>query len=704
MPYIVGVDVGGTCTDCAVIDTNGRLVLGKALTTTQDFSDGIFDAIEVAAQEIGVEMSTLINKTLYFMYSSTIAENMIITGDYKKAGLLTTRGFEGTLFIMRGGYGRWCGLTDDEMRDPIRTDRPPTLIPIDMIKGIKERTDHKGLTLIKIEKSEVKRAARELVEAGATAIGVCFLWSFRNPQNESDVKNIIKESFPDLFVTISSELCPSLGEYERMSTIALNSCLGLGATEHLDHLNRKLKERSFQGSAFVMQSYGGTVPIDVAPQQAVGMFESGPVSSLVSSRITGDLIGLKNIIAADMGGTTFKVGTISNGRTEYQVEPIAFRYPYSMPKIDIASIGCAGGSIISIEPRTNLPKVGPRSAGSFPGPVCFDRGGEEPTITDVDLILGFLSSDYFLGGRVSLDKEKAINMFNRKIAEPLGLDTVTAASGIYKLVNSMIYDLIHKVTIERGLDPRKYALFSYGGSGGTHLAWCGEKLRVKEVVVPYTASVQGAFGVASSDIVHEFIENVLMVMPLDCQKVNEIFQDLEDKAIKQALSEGFEINHIRLDRSMDMRYGRQAHVCNVPVEAPGLLSDSDIENISSLFDKIYEQRYGKGSAYREAGVHVRSLRVRVVGPLRKVELARGKLSDKNPREAFMGNVYAYAAKNDDILPTKTYDFQKLLPGNEMAGPAIVYTPITTVLIDTGQKGTVDNYKNIRISFPGIMDN
>src|SRR5581483_5828817 len=264
-------------------------------------------------------------------------------------------------------------------------------------------------------------------------------------------------------------------------------------------------------------------PLEDAASRPVGMVESGPVSGLMGCKRLGAVLGVQDVISADMGGTTFKIGTVRAGLIEYQRESMALRYHYALPKMDVVSLGLAGGSIVSIEPRTQLPRVGPRSAGSYPGPVCYDHGGEEPTLTDVDAILGYLSSTYFLGGRARLDVAKARRVFSERVAGRLGLSVIDAAAAIYRLANSMIYDLMHKTTVQRGLDPREFALFSTGGTAGMHLAAVGEELGVRHVVVPHSASVHGAFGLVTSDIVHEELTTRPMRHPADPRVVSALF-------------------------------------------------------------------------------------------------------------------------------------------------------------------------------------
>ena len=428
------------------------------------------------------------------------------------------------------------------------------------------------------------------------------------------------------------------------------------------------------------------------------MIESGPAGGLVGSRTSGHILGFDNIIAADMGGTTFKAGVVREGLIEYQWEPMALRYHYALPKMDIVSIGLAGGSIISLEPRMNTPRVGPRSAGAHPGPVCYGFGGTEPTLTDIDLLLGYLNPQFFLEGRAKLDSESAWQVFQSKIAAPLGMDVLEAASEVYRLANSLTYDMLHKMTVEKGLDPRDYVLFSYGGTAGMHLGAIAQELGVKKVIIPYTASVQGAYGLISADIVHEDQITHPMTVPVALDEVNNIFAASIDRTMGQLKSEGFKSEDIVVHRAIDMRYRRQIHVITTPVEGKDTLTESDLEQTYANYERRYEQRYGKGSAYREAGMEMITFRVRAVGMLRKPEMREQELAGTDPGAAFVETRKAYFDAVKGMRGARSYDFEKLLPGNEVEGPAIIWTPITTVVVNPGQKAMVDQYKDIVLTW------
>ncbi|MGH7907440.1 MAG: hydantoinase/oxoprolinase family protein, partial [Candidatus Binataceae bacterium] len=573
MEYVIGVDIGGTCTDCVVMDTDGRITVAKAFSTPEDFSRGIFNALDFAAEKLGVGRDALLSSTKLFLHGTTIAENAVVDEKLVKAGVLVTRGFEDTLFLMRGGYAEWSGRTEDEMKDIVNVARPPLLTPREMIVGIKERIDATGAVLGSADSKEIEAAVQQLAENGAEAIGVSFLWSFVNPENEMRAQRIIKELYPELFCTVSSEIAPIMGEFERTQTVVLNARLGPAISNYLNRLQQKLTDQSFDGSLLIMQAYGGLLGAHEASSLPVGLIESGPVSGLVGSKALGEIIGFRNIIGVDMGGTTFKAGVVNDGMIDYEREPMILRYHYALPKMNVASIGVAGGSEISLDPYLKTPRVGPRSAGAYPGPVSYDFGGEQPTVTDVDLLLGYLNDRFFLDGRAKLNRAKAFEAFKTKIADPLGMDVMQAAGEVYRLTNSMIYDLLHKLTIERGLDPRSYVMFSYGGTAGMHVTAFAHQLGVNRVIVPHSASVHGAFGLITADVTHEEQLTHPIRMPVDPEQVNSIFSQLAERVTDKLKSEGFSEDDIVLNRAVDLRFRRQVHVVTTPVAAIGLLDE-----------------------------------------------------------------------------------------------------------------------------------
>jgi N-methylhydantoinase A len=699
--FVVGVDIGGTFTDCVVLDHSGQMSLAKSFSTPPDFSKGIIDALSVAAEERGVALRFLLSKTTLFLHSSTIAENAINDGDLVRAGIITTWGHEDTLFVMRGGFGRWSGLTEDERRNPIETSKPPPIVSRDLTVGVRERVDSRGNVLRPVDESDLEEAVERMKAEGVDALGVSFLWSFANPTNELKAKEVIQWLWPGVFLTLSHEIAPSLGEYERSSTVALNARLGPVVRDYLGRLEQGLHDQGFVGRLLVMQAYGGLLPIEKARDRPVGMIESGPVSGLVASSHQGRAMDISNILAADMGGTTFKVGVVREGLIEYQREPIVFRYHYSLPKLDVVSLGLAGGSIVSIDPRTGAPQIGPQSAGSYPGPVCYDHGAEEPTITDVDAILGYLKPEYFAGGRAKFNVNRAKEAFDRKVAKPLEMPVLDAASSIYRLTNSIIFDLLHKATVQKGLDPRGFALFSFGGTAGMHVSAYGAELGVERIVIPHSASVQGAFGLVISDIVHEEQITRPMRMPVESEKVARFFSHLESRLIDQFVEDGFARKDVSISRTVDMSYRQQTHILTVPLSEGGrLVTDRALADLADRFESMYRQKYGAEAGYSQAGIEFVSFRVRGSVPPSRHSVLEREPAGADPSAAVVEERMVWVDEAREMQKVPGFDYERLEAGNLVPGPAVIWSPITTVVVGQSQVAEVDALHNLVITGRG----
>lgn len=699
MTYVVASDVGGTCTDTVVFAPGEPLGIGKSLSTPPDFATGVMNSITSAAKAMGTTTAALLAKTDLFVHGSTVVDNAILTRDGATTGLITTEGFEDTLLVTRGAYGRWGGQTEDRIKHPVATDRPKPLIPADLIRGVPERIDYKGAVLREIDEDAVARAVRELVERrGVEALAVAFLWSFHNDAHERKVREIVNRVAPNVYVSLSSEVAPLPGEYERTSTTVINAYVGKVAAAYLADLERQLAAAGYRGPVLVMQGYGGLLPAREAAQRPVGMLECGPAAGVIGGKYLGDLMGDGDVIAADMGGTTFKVGVIQGGQIEYAREPMVDRYHYIMPKMEVVSIGAGGGSIVSVDPRTGVPQVGPRSAGARPGPICYGFGGEEPTLTDVMTQIGYMHPDTFLGGSMTLDVERAGRIFAEKIARPLGLDKVEAAIGVYRIACAHIADLIHEITVERGLDPRDFVLHAFGGSCPLLCGMFAKELQVKRVIIPYTASVNCAFGLISADIAHEFATTTTLPAPSPADRIDKIFAPMEKRARAQLRDEGFGDERIGIERAIDLRYRRQVHEVTTRVAGGGRFDEAGVETLIADFEALYERKYGKGSAYREAGMEMTMFRLTARGLMPRPDIEPAALNGPDASAAKIATRDIYVEAKGGLAEGTIYDFTRLTPGNVVVGPAVIHTPITTIVLQDGQEGRMDGYRNLIVTF------
>jgi N-methylhydantoinase A len=696
---VVATDVGGTCTDTIVMSPDGRIWIGKALSTPPDYAEGVLGSIASAAGPMGLSLESLLGRATLFLHGSTVADNTILTRAGSRTGLIATAGFEDTLLVTRGAYGRWAGLTEDGIKHPVMTERPPALVAADCIVGVPERVDCDGEVVLGLDPAAAEAAVRLLVEdRGVEAIAIALLWSVRNPVHEHALADVVRRLAPHVYVTASADIAPVPGEYERTSTAVINAYAGRLAHDYLGSLADQLRTRGYQGATMVMQGYGGLLPADEAADRAVGMIECGPAAGVIGARSLGDLMGDGDIIAADMGGTTFKVGVIQGGQVEYAREPMVDRFHYVAPKMEVVSIGAGGGSIVSLDPATGVPVVGPQSAGSRPGPVCYGTGGTEPTLTDVLLIVGYMAPDHFLRGEITLDADRAREVFEARIADPLGVPVETAAVGIVRIAAAQVTDLVRQITVERGLDPREFVLHAFGGSCGMLAGMFGQELGVRRLVIPYTAAVNCALGLISADVAHEYLTTRPVPAEASPDEVNALFKPMVATAIAQLEHEGFRGDDVALDWSVDLRYRRQVHEVTTPVRAPRPLDADGLARLVDDFEALYERRYGRGSAYREAGIEMTTFRLTARGLLKRPALpdepedAAGTVPDRlGQRDIFVEAVGGMARAD-------VYDVEALRPGHELRGPAVIHTPITTIVVQAGQTARIDRLRNVLIEF------
>jgi N-methylhydantoinase A len=697
--YAVATDVGGTCTDTVVFAVGEPVHLGKVLSTPPNFADGVLASIAGAAGSMGLTTRELLEATSLFMHASTVVDNVIYTRGGRLTGLITTEGFEDTLPSTRGPAGRWAGLGEDGLKHPVATDRAEPLVTEEFIRGVPERVDYKGAVLRDLDEDAVTAAARYLIEEkGVEAVAVSLLWSFYNPEHEQRIAEIVRRIRSDIYVSLSSDIAPVPGEYERTSTTVINAYSGGIVSSYLQHLQTKLADEGYDGPCLVMQGYGGLLPAGDAAERSIGLLEAGPAAGVIGSRQLGELMGDANVIAADMGGTTFKVGVIQDGELEYARSPLVDRFHYIAAKIEVVSIGAGGGSIIGLDERTGIPKVGPRSAGAEPGPVCYGRGGTEPTLTDVMVLCGYMDPEIFLGGAMRLDAENARRVFERTIAGALGMSCEEAAFGIYQIAAEQTTALIREVTVERGVDPRDFVLHAFGGSCGLMCAVFAEELSVRRVIVPYTAAVNCAFGLVSADIAHEYSLTATLQAPIDPERVNKIYDLLVPRAVEQLRREGFEGDRIRLERSVDLHYLRQVHEVTTPIRVDGPLDERAIDGLIEDFERLYQQKYGPGSTYRGAGIEMTMFRLTARGLIDRPEVPRERLRSAGADHARIGRRDIFVTARHGMAPADIYDFGLLEPGNRVRGPAVIHTPITTIVVQEGQESHVDEYRNVVIEW------
>ncbi|MDO8484403.1 MAG: hydantoinase/oxoprolinase family protein [Candidatus Limnocylindrales bacterium] len=693
--YTIGVDIGGTFTDVVVIASDGEILASKAPTTPDDFSGGVLDAIREAAAAAGLGMAALLGRTDLIKHGSTVATNALITRAGASVGFITTRGFEDTTLIMRA-VGRVDGLPDEEVRRVTSITKPEPLVQPELIRGVPERIDAEGNVVVPLDLDAVRVAVHDLIgdagRPGVDAIAVSLLHSWRNPEHERAIRGIVEELDPGghVFCSLGSDLSQVAGEYARANTAIANAFVGPTVRRYLANLEASLRDDGFAGRILVMQGNGGLTSHALA--SPISTLQSGPAGGMLASATMSDKLGHRRAITADMGGTSFDVGIVDGGYWRYADEPIFGRFRILQPITDIISIGAGGGTMARVDEATGRLIVGPQSAGARPGPVCYGLGGEVPTVTDADLVLGYIDPAYFLGGRRTLDLDRARAAIDERLARRLGLDPVEAAAGIVRIVDSKMSDLIRREVIRSGRLPQDFVLYAFGGASPVHAVGYARDLGVPEIIVFPTSPVFSAFGVAAADLVHTRVATRAYALPLPAADLNADLDALEASLADELGQDGLD-GAPEFRRYVTLQFRRQSS--GEEIRLPwDRFTDERIAQLPSIFVEHYERLYGKGVAYLEAGLDLARLRVDAVGRVAKPELRPGSPgsgradgAQKGERAAWFGHAFQ---------PTPVYDEALLGPGARLAGPAIVESPFTTVVVPPGASLTVDPYRNLVI--------
>lgn len=699
MSYLCNVDIGGTHTDAVIIDQTGSVTEAKVSSTPDDFSRGFFNALEQGADQRGLELETLLGDTEVVSHGTTVGTNAIIEGEGVDAALVTTRGAEDVMFVMRGGAALSKGKGIEDVLSFRNASKPDPIVERKRVYGIDERVDCMGDVVVELNEDRVREVARELADKDVDAVAINLLWSFLNDSHEIRIEEILEEELSDkTFLTRASNLIPKWGEYERTTATAINAYIGPSTSEYVERINEGLSDHGYDGTLLVMQSGGGVMSAADAIREPVKTIDSGPAAGLVGCQYLSERLGHDNIIAADMGGTSFDIGLLTDGDPITQPNNVIDQYEYMIRNIDVDSIGSGGGSIAHVDVDTERLKVGPASAGADPGPACYGRGGTNPTVTDADLLLGFLDPEHFLGGRQQLDEARARDAL-ADIGDTIGMSSEAVAGGIFEIVTAKMADSIRQRTINRGHDPRKFVLYAYGGAGPLHVPSIAPQLDIETVVIPSgdTSSVWSALGVSSSDFLHRQEVSNITTAPFDPEDVTETFREIEDELVEKLRTEGFGRNEIDIERFADLRYQAQVHQVSVPVPN-GRLDEQDMEEVIKRFERKYEDLYGEGAGYTESGFEMVTVRCDVSGQTTKPKLEQS--ADGAGTAVPSSETDVRWPSEGQTLTTDVYEGAELGPGMEIDGPAIVRMAHTTVAIPPVDHCEIDQYNNYVIDIAG----
>jgi N-methylhydantoinase A len=677
----IGVDSGGTFTDAVAVSDSGGLAVGKAMSTPARPAGGVINSLAAMATDLGRSLDELLGDTALVAHGTTVGLNALLTGRVAPTGLITTSGFEDTLAIAR--INKAHGLPEEIETWATRWEKPPRLTANASIRGVHERVDSSGTVLVELDEDAARRAIRELIDRGVGAIAVCLLWSFVNPVHERRIAELIaEEAGTGLPVTLSSELVPRVGEYERTVTVMLNACLVPGVSAYLEDLAAQLKGHGFGGSLLMMRSAGGVQTAARLGDRPVETLRSGPVGGLGGAAALGRRLGHRDVICTDVGGTSFDVGLVIGGAGQYAHRPMIGRYAIALPIIDIESIGTGGGSIASYDDAAGTLRVGPESAAADPGPACYARGGTLPTVTDAAAVLGYVNR---LGGELELDAEAARHALSDHLGGPLGLTAEGAAEGVLEVATAQMADLIRRVTIQRGYDPREFVLYAFGGAAPQYAGRYALELGVAEVVVPALSAVFSAFGAIAGELRTGADLDAPRPFPASASWMQDRLAELESQARAQ-LEGAAPPARMTIERSVRLRFRRQVHELALTLPA-GELGAEALDRVANQFTAEYERQFGEGTAYTVAGVELVGLRVEASVPLGVRLPDRPDADATEPvgeREAIFGG---------RALRCPVYDGITIAPEMPVAGPAMIEVPTTTTVVYPGQTASVDAIGN-----------
>ncbi len=696
----IDVDVGGTFCDLVLLLNNQRTII-KSPTTPQDLSVCFMNAIEDAADLLGVDTAELLPQIDIIRYSTTVALNRLIQRQGPNIGLMTTEGHEDAILIGRGA--QWVdGKRVAQRRNLASQSKPVPLIAPNMIVGIKERVDSMGDVIRPLDEDDVRHKLSQLVDRGARAIVVSLLWSFINPDHERRVREIIREEYKEfhigfLPVVLSSQVVAKLGEYERTMTAVLDAYLQQAMQLELSATWDKVRARGYRGSFLMIHNSGGSG--DIFKTNACRTFNGGPVAGLMGAAYYAAALGYKNVVACDMGGTSFDVSlVVESSVRSYEFRPVIDTWMVGITMLQTISVGAGGGSIASLNPLMGLRlEVGPNSAGSIPGPVCYDLGGIEPTVTDADLVLGYINPEAYFGGRMPLNRAKAEKAIRMKIAEPLGISTERAAALIRHVVDQNMSSAIKREVHLRGYKPEDFVLFAFGGAGPTHVA--GFHGDVPQAVIFPSSPVFCAMGSAVMDIIHIyevskrmiFMEALTEQLTIERTAFNQVVESLIHKAKQDLISEGLPVGEATFSLELDMLYGGQVNVKRMSSPVLLINDHTDAVAIYAAFEKEFSEAFSPLVVNKPGGVYLDSFVLKVTVPTRKPTLIEHPLESPDPDAAHVGSRPAFWPGHDAFVETSVYHFDKLRPGNIVHGPAIVEAEYTTVIVPPERQLIVDRF-------------
>ena len=677
MGYRVGIDVGGTFTDLICVTPDGEVVLDKTPTTLEDQSTGVMNGLSLLANRFGSGLADFCSQLDIVVHGTTTADNTMIEMNGAPTGLLVTEGHRDEIEMRR--------VHKEAIWDPSYPAPPPIARRRARIP-IPERMDHRGNVLLPLDEEAVRRGVRRLRALGVRSIAVMFLFSFVNPEHERRAAEIIREEFPDVdHVSLSNEVMARGPEFERVSTTLVNAYVAPRIASYVGHLQEKLRSAGYAGQLLIMQSTGGVMPPDYVARRAVTLLASGPTGGVMGATLAAGRAGVSDFVAVDMGGTSFDLCLVRGGRPEIKTDwNWRYRYYIGLPMVDVQSVGAGGGSIARVRQGALL--VGPESAGSSPGPVCYGRGGTRPTVTDADAVLGYLPVSGFAAGRMTLDVEAARAAIAADVASPLGLDVAEAAWGIERIVNANMANATRRVLASHGADPRTLSLIAYGGNGAVHAWAIAAELGTQRVVIPKAAPAFSALGVLVADYVVDLVRSyVVPLSQVDLARLHSLMREVTDEARKEMEPAGLGAADTETTLYAQMCYPGQNFDMSVPVPEGQALAESDLLALAERFHDQHERE--RGFCFRNQQPLVRGVRLAARSTTPKPDhfAELGTVTDAS--SAVTGSRPAYFGV--EFVDTPVYDGVRLGPGAAITGPALVEEPFTVVVVPPGASLRLD---------------
>jgi len=679
--YKIGIDVGGTFTDFLLASSDGESEIYKVLSTPDDPSVGLMNGLSEMAKDRDLSLENFIKKVSTIVHGTTVTTNAVLTRKGAKTGLLTTKGLRDALEMRRG-------IREEQYNNRYTNVEP--LVPRYLRYPIEERLDYKGDVVTAINTADVQDAIELFKNEDVGAVAICFMNSFANSAHEAVAAKLIKDKMPEVYLTVSAEFLPSIRFYDRISTTALNSYVGPILRSYLTSLTKKLEQIGFEGVLLIMQSNGGVVSPKSAIDNAAVTLLSGPAAGPVAGIEYTSIQGYNDCITVDMGGTSFDAALIKDKTPLVTTEGEINRLRIALPMLGIVTIGAGGGSLGWVD-EGGLLRMGPQSAGSNPGPACYDLGGELPACTDADLILGYLDKDFFAGGKIPLNYERAEKAIKANIAEPLGMDVVEAAAGMYRIINVNMASGVREVSVKRGHDPREFPLVVAGGAGPVHACMIAQELEIPVMVIPKESSIFCAAGMLMSDLKHNFVRTYSTALhQMDLEKFQSIFAEMEREATVLLLSEHIPEGSIKHVYSLELRYVKQYHEVNVEVTKKEI-TKGDISAMIDRFHPEHNRLFGYSLEEQATPVELINLRLLSVGQTVKPQFKREEYDQENPSKALKKRRKVYLPGEERFEDVPVYDGHKLCFGNKIEGPALIEQVNTTTFVTPDYSVLCDQY-------------